>query len=90
MFHLAGIFRTGSISSSSERTALRRRRQEPSYIEVPQHRAGNVNSKRLLQEDARVEAHWNHSFDMNLTYLGSVSCFHILNFLRAHCRSDGY
>ena len=25
-------------------------------------------------EDARVWAHWNHSFDMHLSYLGPVSC----------------
>ena len=26
-------------------------------------------------EDARVWAHWNHSLDMHLNYLGPVSCF---------------
>ena len=29
--------------------------------------------------DARVWAHWNHSFDMHLTYLESVFSFHILS-----------
>ena len=28
-------------------------------------------------EDARVWAHWNHSFDMHLRYLGPVSCVFI-------------
>ena len=28
-----------------------------------------------IWEDARVWAHWNHSFDMHLSYLGPVSCF---------------
>ena len=32
------------------------------------------------REDARVWAHWNHSLDMHLSYLGPVSCFHILSF----------
>ena len=27
-----------------------------------------------IWEDARVWAHWNHSFDMHLSYLGPVSC----------------
>ena len=31
-------------------------------------------------KDARVRAHWNHSFHMHLTCLGPVSCFHILSF----------
>ena len=26
-------------------------------------------------EDARVWAHWNHSFDLHLSHLGPVSCF---------------
>ena len=29
----------------------------------------------FLRKNARVWAHWNHSFDMHLNYLGSVSCF---------------
>ena len=36
--------------------------------------------------DARVWAHCNRSFHMHLTYLGPVSCFLVLDFLRAHCR----
>ena len=31
--------------------------------------------------NARVWAHWNHSFQMHLTYLEPVSCFHILSLL---------
>ena len=31
--------------------------------------------------DAGIWAHWNHSFDTHLSYLGPVSCFHILSFL---------
>ena len=27
-----------------------------------------------IWEDARVWAHWNHSFDVHLSYLGPVSC----------------
>ena len=52
MFYLLGIFRTlslgDSISSSPERTALRRPGEEPGYIEVLQQRAGSLNIKRLL------------------------------------------
>ena len=33
-------------------------------------------------EDAKVWAHWNHSFDMHLTYLGRILDFHLLSFLR--------
>ena len=28
----------------------------------------------MYMEDARVWAHWNHSFDLHLSYLGPVSC----------------
>ena len=36
-------------------------------------------------EDARVWAHWDHSFDMQFSYLGPVACFFpILSSLRAH------
>ena len=39
-----------------------------------------------IWEDARVWAHWNHSFDMHLSYLGPVSCFSPIWIpLRAHC-----
>ena len=39
----------------------------------------------FVWEDARVWAHWNHSFHMHLSYLGPVSCiFHILSTSR--CR----
>ena len=31
-----------------------------------------------------VWARWNHSFDMNLSYLASIQCFLILSSLRAH------
>ena len=78
-------------------------------IGVFQGRAGSLNVKILLliKENqitqakkfsiflcmARVWAHWNHSFDMHLSHLGPVFCFHILNFLRAHhgkgLQSDG-
>ena len=36
------------MSSSPERTALRRRGEKPGYIEVLQQRAGSLNIKRLL------------------------------------------
>ena len=52
MFYLVEIFRTsspgGSISSNPERTAPRRRGDEPGYIKVLQQRAGSLNIKRLL------------------------------------------
>ena len=52
MFYSVGIFRTSnlgdSISSDPERTAPRRRGEEPGYIEVLQQRAGSLNIKRLL------------------------------------------
>ena len=52
MFYLVGIFRMASpgdsISSSPERTALRRRGEEPGYLEVLQQRAGSLNIKKLL------------------------------------------
>ena len=68
---MAGIFRTGSISSSPERTALRRRRQEPSYIEVLQQRAGNVNIKRLLIKGRCKRLNSLKSFiHIHLSYLG--------------------
>ena len=73
------------MSSSPERTALRRRGEKPGYIEVLQQRAGSLNIKRLLlikenqiSQDkefstilrmVRVLAHWNHSFDMHLSHL---------------------
>ena len=52
MFYSVGIFRTSnlgdSISSDPERTAPRRRGEEPGYIEVLQQRAGSLNIKNLL------------------------------------------
>ena len=45
MFYSVGSFRT---SSNSERPALRRQEEEPSYLEVLQQRAGSLNVKRLL------------------------------------------
>ena len=52
MCYLVRIFRTPSlgdrISSNSERTALRRRGEEPHYIEVLKQKAGSLNIKRLL------------------------------------------
>ena len=52
MFYLLGIFRTlslgDSISSSPEKTALRRPGEEPGYIAVLQQRAGSLNIKRLF------------------------------------------
>ena len=49
MFYLVGIFRILSqgdgILSDPERTALRRRGEEPGYTEVFQQRAGSLNSK---------------------------------------------
>ena len=36
------------MSSSPERTALRRKGEKPGYIEVLQQRAGSLNIKRLL------------------------------------------
>ena len=34
----------------------------------------------------RVWVHCNPSFDIHLSYLGTVPCLHILNFLSAHQR----
>ena len=52
MFYSVGIFRTSnlgdSISSGPERTAPRRRGEEPGSREVLQQRAGSLNIKRLL------------------------------------------
>ena len=52
MFYSVGIFRTsslgGSISSNPERTALRRREEEPGCTEVLRQRAASLNIKRLL------------------------------------------
>ena len=47
MFYSLGILRTlspgDSNSSNPERTALRRQRGQPGYIEVLQQRAGSLN-----------------------------------------------
>jgi len=52
MFHLVGIFRTsslgGNISSDPEKTAPRRRGEEPGYIEALQQSVGSLKIKRLL------------------------------------------
>ena len=52
MFYLAGIFRIpspgDSISSNPERTVLRKRGEDPGYIEVFQERESSLNIKRLL------------------------------------------
>ena len=52
MFYSVGIFRTsslgGSISSNPERTALRRREEEPGCTEVLRQRAASLNIKSLL------------------------------------------
>ena len=52
MFYSVGIFSTsslgGSISSNPERTALRRREEEPGCTEVLWQRAASLNIKRLL------------------------------------------
>ena len=57
MFYLVGILRTsslgGNISSNLERTTLRRRGEEPGYIEVLQQRAGSLNIKRLSLKKTR-------------------------------------
>ena len=58
MLYLVEIFRTssqgGSISSNTERTALRRQGEEPGYIEVLQQKAGNLNIKRLLIKENQI------------------------------------
>ena len=52
MFYLVEFLRDSSpgnsISSSPERTALRRGGEEPGYIEVLQQRADSMNINRLL------------------------------------------
>jgi len=52
MFYLVGIFRIsspgGSISSNPERPVLRKRGEDPGYIEVLQEREGSLNIKRLI------------------------------------------
>ena len=52
MFYLVRILRTsslgGSISSNPERTTLRRRGDEPDYIQVLQQKLGNQEHQRLL------------------------------------------
>ena len=57
MFQSVEIFRTSglgdSISSHPERTAPRRRGEEPGYIEVLQQRSGSMNIKKLLFKKAR-------------------------------------
>ena len=70
MFYLVGIFRT------PEWTFLKRWGKEWGYIEIYNKRQVVWTS---VWEDARVHAHWNHSFYMHLSCLGPVSCvFHIL------------
>ena len=57
MFYLVRILRTsslgGSISSNPERTTLRRRGDEPDYIQVLQQIAGRLNIKRLSLKKTR-------------------------------------
>ena len=57
MFYLVRILRTsslgGSISSNPERMTLRRRGDEPDYIEVLQQIAGRLNIKRLSLKKTR-------------------------------------
>ena len=52
MLYVVGTFRTSSlgdsISSTPERTPLRRRGEKSGYVEVLQQRAGNLNIKILL------------------------------------------
>lgn len=52
LFYVVGNFRSSSlgdsISTDPERTALRRRGEEPGSIEVLQQRAGSLNVKRLF------------------------------------------
>ena len=52
MFYLVEIFITSrlgnSVSSNPERTALRRRGEEPSYIQILQQKAGSLDVKKLL------------------------------------------
>ena len=82
MFYLVGVFRTASLgdstSSNSERTALRMWGEEPGYVEVLQQRAGSSNVRSFCKlkktRYVRIWVHWNHSFDMHLSYLRPVSC----------------
>ena len=58
MLHLVGTFRTSSlgdsISSTPERTQLRRRGEKSGYVEVLQQRAGNLSIKiSLLTKETR-------------------------------------
>ena len=52
MLYSVGIFRTSSlgysISSNPDKTAPRKRGEEPGYIEILQQRAGSLNIKRVL------------------------------------------
>ena len=54
MFYLVGILRTlspgDSISCDSERTASRRRGEEPGYTGVLQQRTGSLNSYRTYTQ----------------------------------------
>ena len=45
---------------------------------IKENQTSQVNESSMLfcvREEARVWAHWNHSFEMHLNYLGPVSCF---------------
>ena len=44
----------------------------------------------LVWEDARVWAHWNHSLDMHLNYLGPLSCFSPSWIHSGHTLRGGY
>ena len=50
---------------------------------MKENQLSQVKKFRLFSvcKDARIWAHWNHPFDTHLSYLGPVSCFHILSFL---------
>ena len=52
MFYSVGLFRTSSpgdsISSDSGIAALRRRGEEPGYVEVLQQRAGSEHQKMIV------------------------------------------
>ena len=56
-FYFVGIFGIeisgDSISSNPERTASRRKREDPSYIEVLQQRTNSLNIRRLLLKKNR-------------------------------------
>ena len=54
-----------------------------SLLLMKENQLSQVKKFRLFSvcKDARIWAHWNHFFDIYLSYLGPVSCFQILSFL---------